>query len=178
LKYLSIDLETTGLDIKSCQILQVAAVVEDTELPHRPIEELPFFCCFIDYDEYKGQPFALQMNSWIFKILAGIEKTPHEIYRLEDARGKFEEFVTTHSPSTRAVVAGKNAAGFDVPFLREFGFDAARGFHHRVIDVGSVFIDFSKKVPPALDDVLGEKVTHDALGDARAVIKCLRKKYT
>ena len=42
MKYISIDIETTGLDPENCQILSIGAVIEDT-LNQLPFEELPTF---------------------------------------------------------------------------------------------------------------------------------------
>lgn len=181
MKYAAIDLETTGLDPKTCQILQIAVVVEDTEKAKDvAVENLPTFCCFVDHDnDYRGEAFALQLNSWIFKILAGIQKPPagQPIYAVPDARGALDAFFIEQFGATRAVIAGKNAANFDLPFLRESGFQVVKGFHHRVIDVGSVFIDWTKKTPPGLPDIIQGPVAHNALDDARDVIRALRKKY-
>jgi len=72
MKYVSIDIETTGLDSETCQILQIGAVIEDTANP-KPLDELPKFMCILEHETYSGQPTALSMNSWILKILSGME---------------------------------------------------------------------------------------------------------
>lgn len=72
MKYVSIDIETTGLNPEKCQVLQIGAVIEDTSNP-LPFEELPKFNCIVEHDDYLGQPTALKMNSWIFEILSGLE---------------------------------------------------------------------------------------------------------
>ena len=51
MKYVSIDLECTGLDEESCQIIEIGAVIDDSLYPEIPIKSLPFnrlgiaFCC-------------------------------------------------------------------------------------------------------------------------------------
>ena len=58
MKYVSIDIETTGLDPETCQILQVGAVIEDTQ-NLLPLEELPKFNCIVEHPAYTGSPYAL-----------------------------------------------------------------------------------------------------------------------
>src|SRR5699024_6968893 len=61
MKYISIDIETTGLNPNNCQILSFGAVLEDTN-KNVPVEELPFFHCAILREKIEGEPFALNMN--------------------------------------------------------------------------------------------------------------------
>lgn len=61
MKYLSIDIESTGLNPEKHQILSIGVVVEDTN-DLNPIEELPTFHCAVLHNEIKGQPYALNMN--------------------------------------------------------------------------------------------------------------------
>lgn len=65
MKYVSIDVETTGLDREKCQILSIGAVIEDTE-NIKPIKDLPRFHAAIklkDRQGFYGEPVAIQMNS-------------------------------------------------------------------------------------------------------------------
>jgi oligoribonuclease len=61
MKYISIDIETTGLDPENCQILSIGAVIEDT-LNQLPFEELPKFHGVIKRENVSGSLFALNMN--------------------------------------------------------------------------------------------------------------------
>ena len=61
MKYISIDIETTGLDPETCQILSIGAVIEDT-LNQLPFEELPKFHGVIKRENVSGSLFALNMN--------------------------------------------------------------------------------------------------------------------
>ena len=61
MKYISIDVETTGLDPENCQILSIGAVIEDTHLPI-PFEDLPKFHAVIKRENVSGSIFALNMN--------------------------------------------------------------------------------------------------------------------
>jgi DNA polymerase III epsilon subunit-like protein len=61
MRYISIDVETTGLDPENCQILSIGAVIEDTHLPI-PFEDLPKFHAVIKRENVSGSIFALNMN--------------------------------------------------------------------------------------------------------------------
>jgi len=61
MKYLSIDIETTGLDPDFNQILSIGAIVEDTE-KKLPFDEIPKFHACILADQLTGSPFAINMN--------------------------------------------------------------------------------------------------------------------
>jgi oligoribonuclease (3'-5' exoribonuclease) len=181
MKYVSLDLETTGLDPRTCQILMISAVVEDTERPDVPVRELPHFTCFVSHKEYRGQAKALHMNGWIFDILGradgSIGHLPGigRVFPQEMAIVGLEAFLDENGG--KLVLAGKNVAGFDIPFLIEAGFDRDLYAHHRTIDAGSVFIDWSKSTPPSLSEISGQVVTHNAYDDACLVIECLRRSY-
>ena len=66
MKFCSIDIESTGLDLEKCQVLQIGAIIEDT-LNIKPLEECPTFNCIIIHDELTGSPFALNMNKMIIR---------------------------------------------------------------------------------------------------------------
>lgn len=176
MKYVSLDIETTGVRPKQDQILQLALVVEDTSKPEIPVAELPYFCCLVKHDNYHGNAYALALNAWILDRISGRCRTPspYPIYSLEEATLTARDFLEKHFASFKITVAGKNAAGFDIPFLPTALSDM---FRHRVIDPGSVFVDWSKDRLPALGDLIDTEVSHDALGDARDVITCLRRSY-
>lgn len=173
MKYISLDIETTGLDPVRCQVLEIALVWEDTD-DIRPIEELPSFHCYVDHPEIRGNAYALQMNQKILQEIAAGKGVA-----AGNVSGLIQDFLTTVSGSDtlRLTVAGKNVAGFDLPFLRNGGLLQFDRFLHRVIDPGSVFVDWSKKCLPSLGDLTGRKVAHTALEDARDVIRILRRQY-
>ena len=62
--YLSIDLETTGLEKDRYQILSFGAILEDTE-KKLPYDEIPKFHAAILHNEITGSPFAINMNKKI-----------------------------------------------------------------------------------------------------------------
>jgi DNA polymerase III epsilon subunit-like protein len=61
MKYISIDIETTGLDSERYDVLSIGAIIEDTN-NKLPYEELPKFHAAIKRQEITGSPFAINMN--------------------------------------------------------------------------------------------------------------------
>jgi hypothetical protein len=68
MKYVTIDLETTGLEKDRYQILSFGAIIEDTE-KKLPFSEIPKFHAAILHNELSGSPFALNMNKKIIEAI-------------------------------------------------------------------------------------------------------------
>jgi hypothetical protein len=68
MKYLSIDIETSGLDHEKNDILSVAAIIEDTEKV-LPWDEIPKFHVAILRHEITGSPRAITMNSKLIEYI-------------------------------------------------------------------------------------------------------------
>jgi oligoribonuclease (3'-5' exoribonuclease) len=66
--YLSIDVETTGLEKDRYQILSIGAILEDTT-KKLSFEEIPKFHAAILHNEITGSPFALNMNKKIIEAM-------------------------------------------------------------------------------------------------------------
>jgi len=174
MKYISLDIETTSLIPKEENILQIAMVYEDTEVSD-PVECLPHLCLFIGRETYTGQSYALGLNGWIFDYVSGRKKDAsiHPVVDAPEWEGVALEWLNNISTG-RLNVAGKNVAGFDMQFMPE---SIKSKFRHRAIDVGSVFVDWSKETLKSLGEITGREVAHDALEDARDVIRALRTTY-
>jgi oligoribonuclease len=69
MKYLSVDIETSGLDHEKNDILSVAAIIEDTEKV-LPWEEIPKFHVAILRHEITGSPRAITMNSKLIEYIS------------------------------------------------------------------------------------------------------------
>jgi hypothetical protein len=72
MKYVSIDIETTGLDPENHEILSVGIVIEDTSLKLDP-ENLPTLHIGILHEEIRGSLFAINMNNDILKKILGYQ---------------------------------------------------------------------------------------------------------
>lgn len=181
LRYISVDIESTGLNPQTDQILMFSAVLENTKHPSVHIENLPNFTCYVRHNRYEGNAYALSMNAWILRILAGrSEEGPnHPICTLEEMEDAFEKWLDENdllASSGDIVAAGKNFASFDLQFLSP---RMKEHFYYRSIDPGSLLIDWKEEKPLSLSKLkskldLDEEVAHDALEDARDVIRILR----
>lgn len=180
--YLSIDLETTALNPEEGTILEIAAIYDDLE---SPIEDLVFFHRVVEFDpneEIKGTPYALQMNVDLLKESCGLKESTVQKDYLETVAREWFTFLSK-LPGTKEggkiTVAGKNAAGFDLPWLKHHRF-AHRCFKHRVIDPGSMYFKELGKVGslPEIKEYIGlsNSVSHRAFDDALDVIKVIRHK--
>lgn len=68
MKYISIDVETTGLEKDRYQILSIGAILEDTE-KKLGFEEIPKFHAAILHNEITGSPFAINMNKDLIEAI-------------------------------------------------------------------------------------------------------------
>lgn len=186
MKYISLDLETTSLVPDPEHILMISMIVEDSE-KNCPVEDLPHFTCFVKQGTIHGQAYALAMNSWILDIISGF-KANLSGYPIFDYGWSLDNeescwihhamrFLDDHFGSEKITVAGKNVAGFDIPFLSKQVRDR---FRHRVLDPGSLYVDwsFDKAVPDfgtckRRAGIL-TPVAHDAREDAMDVIRIFR----
>jgi len=93
MKYISIDIETTGLDPDFNQILSIGAVIEDTLNP-LPFEELPKFHAVIKRESVYGSIFALNLNRDLIQAMKDYSeaRTPELKEEIEESFGaKFYE---------------------------------------------------------------------------------------
>lgn len=67
--YVSIDIETSGLDPENNCILSFGAIIEDTK-NKLSFDEIPKFYKIINQKNITGRPFAINMNKKIIEILA------------------------------------------------------------------------------------------------------------
>jgi len=188
-EYVAIDIETTGLDLEKDQVLQVALVYEDTNKAEAwEVQDLPFFEALIYHERVEGHPFALNMNHEIIEAFADFDASEAtaelrgrtvQVYEdldsvLDDAMIWLANLHDCHGPYN---AAGKNAAGFDLPFL---GHRWRKLFHYRVIDPGSVALGgqpfrWQHNRVGSLKELYDNHCPHDALADARGVVETLRK---
>lgn len=167
MKYISIDVETTGLDWDHCQILEIGAVYDDTD---KPFQEAKLFSEVARMDAIRGEPYALQMNAHI--IRASMKRG---IYNLTAAFGSW-------LGEGKTTPAGKNFSSFDARFLETGGFDMSR-LRHRVLDPGSMYAMSTDAQPPDLKtcclragfEPFGP--AHRGLPDALTVCRLIRAKW-
>lgn len=177
MKYLSLDIETTGIDVNQDQILSIGAVMDDLQ-NEKPIEKCPQFYGIIKHNRISGSPYALVMNSEVIK-----EMTNPDSEHVGDKSFIMAQFmswvISNFGNKSKPIVAGKNVAGFDLPFLlRDKMFEGQ--FSHRTIDPTPWFMRRDDNTPPDLTTCLeriGRKPSnlHNALGDAIDIVYLVRE---
>lgn len=178
MKYVSIDIETTGLNPENCQVIEFAAVVDDLG-DQKPLDKLPKFQTYVRHAHYQGEPFALAMHSAIFKKLS--EFPDDDIIEADGLFAAFSNFLTgpgDYQKTTKIVAAGKNFASFDLKFLSRLP-NKFVSFHHRVLDPMMRFLSVKDVVPPSSQECLSraglsDVVAHTALEDALMVVQLMR----
>jgi len=196
MKYVSIDIETTGLDPETCQILQVGAVIEDTENV-LALEQLPRFNCIVEHQSYSGSPYALWLNSNLLKVLGDMEslkkderldyRKANNILPAGTVAASFNMWLAANGftqSETGAItinVAGKNFASFDKNFLVKLPNWTSRiQIRQRIMDPAILFMAW--KTDQSLPNLnwcieragLSGEVSHDAVDDAIDVVRVIR----
>lgn len=187
MKYVSIDIETTGLSPQEHDIVEFGAVCDDLTVD-KPIEQLAKFHCYFVKSNYAGSPFALSMHPQIFKRIAKRTK-PYKYVGAMKFGNLFKQFLLKNGYEGKRqkvciTAAGKNFASFDLQFLLAKT-DIARHIKigHRIIDPSILFLQKGDEKLPATSECkkrmqLEETVAHTAIEDAIDVIKMVRYKLS
>ncbi len=186
MRYLSLDLESTGLN-ENDKIIEFATVpfctekgVVETSLKFHTLVKCPSF-----------EQLLPNLSPWVRENNENLIRRAHNIGAEKD---RFKLDFTLYlqskeiqqyfylSKENKIVLCGKSMSAIDLPFLnREFGWDYMRRyFHHQNLDISCIarFMVDTKKLPPGC--ISGEslmkyfdmgEVNHTALGDAINVAK-------
>jgi hypothetical protein len=207
--YVSIDIETLGLNHDYCDVIEFGAVIDDLKTP---LNQLPTFHTYVlppkryaggkYHHFYQGEPFAMAMHAEKLKRIADRAKdwgyaNPDEVGPMfadwlvqhgheGDGQKKMEvrHTLDQYEP-VKISVGGKNFSRFDFRFLEKLeDWDACIKIHHRTYDPSMLYLDpNTDNVPPSLSECLkragytDKVVKHDAVEDARDVIRVLRHKW-
>lgn len=180
--YISVDLETTGLDHNYCQILEVGAVIEDWE--HGIVEGLPQFHAYVIHDRIVGEAYALSMHGVILRRIAK-QEAPFKYLRPGEVLRELGTFAEKNGLDRMHLNgAGKNFGSFDLNFLKLLpGYGTVINFKHRSIDAGNLYWN------PAIDKCLPnteeclkragiqKEVAHNAVEDSQDVVRLIRAKF-
>lgn len=173
MKYVSIDIETTGLNPETCQILSVGLVVEDTNNP-LPLEDLPKLEIGIVHENITGELFAINLNKDLLwdinaynECTAGIgrslvsDRTGREYLKEDQVATAILTFLLSNDvfadqedsvskinckshPPLYFTAAGKNFAGFDLKFLERLPrWKQYFKVRSRVLDPAILFVDWT-----------------------------------
>lgn len=184
MKYLSIDLETTGIDF-DCDLLEFGAVLDDLDNP-LPLEELPVYHVYFQRSKYYGEPKALSMHKEIFLKIAD-KKKEHTYLNAEKFGNHFKKFLLDkgYTETNNLVyinVAGKNFNSFDLQFLRnKSDFSKHIRASAKVLDPAILYYQKGDTQLPGLSLCLRRagfegNVKHCAVDDALDVVRLIRAK--
>jgi len=178
MKYLSFDLEATGLRQHDL-IIEFAAVPFSTGTSG--IEESLSFHCFVkcpSFDELKSDldPWVIENNEDLIKK-AHIEGLSITDFKAELKKYIESQLMQNYFEQNKMTLFGKSMAAIDLPFLnRDLGWDFMRNyFEHRQLDLSSVaynMIDLGYLPPKCASgsELMSElgfgEVAHTALADA------------
>jgi oligoribonuclease len=191
MKYVSIDIETTGLHPEKHQMIEFGAVIEDTENP-LPIKELPRLRILVVHDNYVSNPYCIKLHSKLFEELGKYTKVSLaqridcSTWVIRGARPidlgrRFRLWLINNGIDVekKVIVAGKNFNGFDAKFLKRY--IRTTKIHHRVLDPMPLFVRPTDTEPPNLSECakragIDFKGTgyHTAVSDAIMVVELLR----
>jgi oligoribonuclease len=197
MKYVSIDIETTGRRRSDPEnmdnLLSIGMVIDDLEHPEVPVGNLPKLHLIIDVSQevITGELEALIMHTMLLRKIEYLstcdsykEYVPYvtEYFISKDDAIKYiQEFLQYHKVETPLTIAGKNVMEFDIQFLNNaIGFDKSIEYNFGGLDPAIYFLDESVDTcMPTLSECkeragLDGPAAHQALEDAIDIVKLIR----
>jgi DNA polymerase III epsilon subunit-like protein len=89
MKYISVDIETTGLDPEKNKIISVAAIIEDTE-NKLPFDQCPKFNVAVLQNELIGSARAITINKQLISDIADYQDANIETRKLIDSESEYK----------------------------------------------------------------------------------------
>ena len=194
MRYVSLDLETSGPDPLRHQVLELAVVIEDTKRL-LPLAELPSFRRLVRHPEISGTAGALALNARLLAEMAatkdGAPDVPSDHCTPADVLPQLREFLLAQGYKTdpknrvRFVMAGKNVASYDLLFLRQLpGWGTLLRAEPATLDPAVFYLNWHKdsrlpsmSICKARAQFTDTAVAHEALADALDVVRLLRPFY-
>ena len=176
--FISIDVETSGIDPLRHQILEIGAVAWD----HEDVNQCSFFRATIDprwggqsklygNEDIVGEPRALIMNQRLLKDIG-----EGNGFSAKEVSKQFRNWATWNTPLN---AVGLNYGGFDHQFLKQLPDWPLELFGHRFTEVGSLFVtndgpvSGTEAMSAAAERHGIEGRPHEALFDAKCALAVL-----
>jgi oligoribonuclease len=156
-----IDLEMSGLDVERCRILEIAALVTDSELG--VVAEGP------DLVIHQDESVLAAMDAWNTEhhgasgLTASVRASPID---LAEAERRVLEFVALHCKPNTAPLAG-NSVWMDRLFLRRYMPRLEAYLHYRIVDVSTIKELVRRWTPGVAARAPAKSERHRALEDIR-----------
>jgi hypothetical protein len=186
MKYIALDIVTTGPSPERHQILQIVAIADNLEKPGVPVQNLPRFDSTLDPIDIVGDPFALAENEHILRTIASkrgyiTDGDPDTVLQ------KFSEWVRatrTSNSTDPVVVVGTDIHQKSLPFLSHH----SRKLHalnwYVPVDVRLFSLEKGDKTLPEMQSCLirslGNSDTYvkqDALNNACNIVRLMRAHF-
>ncbi len=161
-----IDMEMTGLDPKTCVVLEIATLVTDKDL--NLIAEGPVLAV------HQPESALASMDEWNKKHHGDsglLSRVRQSSLSLEDAEQKTIDFLQQHCPAGKNPLCG-NSVHQDRRFLRAYMPRLDSFFHYRLIDVSTVK-ELAKRWYPDVAE-FKKKQNHLAIDDIRESVEELK----
>lgn len=163
-----VDLEMTGLDPKTCTIVEIATLVTDGELDL--VAEGPCLVIHQSDEVLSGMVDVVREMHTKNGLLDRIRASQ---VTLEQAGAETLAFLKEHVDQGSAPLCG-NSIWKDRQFLDRYMPDVSAYLHYRLVDVSSIKELAGRWYPKSLAGLPKKTETHRALDDIRASIEELR----
>jgi len=158
-----LDLETTGINDRTCEILEIATIITDKDL--EVIEEGP------DLVVHQPEEVLRGMDPWCVEqhgrsgLTEACRKSRH---MLAEAEARTLAFVRKHCLRNKAPLCG-NSIGFDRRFVMHHMPQLNGYLAYRNVDISSIK-EMAERWYPGIADGIEKRSTHRALDDIRESI--------
>jgi oligoribonuclease (3'-5' exoribonuclease) len=148
-----IDIETTGLNVDACQMIEFAAVTIDLDTGKRQTGSFTVQT----NDKTLWEASAREMHSHRIEALKLFPTLTRSHVCIDFAWSQVVDILTAQkwlimSAKPAIVVCGKNIGKFDFQFLRRLP-RFTNIFHHRFIDIASLYFDGVDATPKSLYEI-------------------------
>jgi len=183
MRYVSIDIETTGLDPEKHQVIEIGAVIDELFVDDPlPVDELPSFQTLIHHDPIVGEVHAIGMHRDIWLEMRKGRARIGSAAMLAFMKWLEDNGFETGNQRFEFTAAGKNFGSFDWQFLKRLPHANRLNPRHRVLDPTILYLEPGDTRLPDMKTCLWRMnykesaVKHRALDDAKAVVRLLRHK--